>query len=276
LAPDQQRRTWLPTGERQVVEPIGQVCINRSKVFSKWTDAPEEFSQLTAHLPSHSFLANPSGAQPFVYLTNFVAQQVLSWWQVAPSEVKLLDWGCGKGQVSFLLKSLGIQTVAADVPGSEPETPLLEASGSPFVPLTHDYQLPFPDESFHSVVSYGVLEHVPNDYESLKEITRVLKPGGLFFVFNLPQSTSWIMRLAHLRGNHYHDRLYNIETTRYQLQCAGLRTIDSWQRQLFPKNCARYPSPRKFEMLDQFLCKHTPLRAFATSIEFLAVKDSSK
>jgi ubiquinone/menaquinone biosynthesis C-methylase UbiE len=55
----------------------------------------------------------------------------------------------------------------------------------------------------------GVLEHVPNDQASLSEIVRVLKPDGLFFCFFLPTTLSWTQKVAHMRGNDYHDRLYD-------------------------------------------------------------------
>jgi len=48
--------------------------------------------------------------------------------------------------------------------------------------------------------------------------------------------------------------------------------IDLWYRQIFPKNSIHYPSFRFFEKVDQFVTFHTPLRIFATSIEFVASK----
>ncbi len=44
-------------------------------------------------------------------------------------------------------------------------------------------QLPYPDSDFDVVLSWGSLEHIAGGYEqTLSEIRRVLKPGGLFFV----------------------------------------------------------------------------------------------
>ena len=40
--------------------------------------------------------------------------------------------------------------------------------------------IPYPDNYFNTIVSNCVLEHIPDVKSSLKEIQRVLKPGGFF------------------------------------------------------------------------------------------------
>jgi hypothetical protein len=42
---------------------------------------------------------------------------------------------------------------------------------------------------------------------------------------------------------------------------------------LFPKNRVRYPFYRGFEAADQFLVRYTPLKYFATNIEFVALAE---
>src|SRR5205823_3919782 len=41
--------------------------------------------------------------------------------------------------------------------------------------------LPFLDESFDYVLTYGVLHHLPDPPQICREIGRILKPGGTFF-----------------------------------------------------------------------------------------------
>lgn len=64
--------------------------------------------------------------------------------------------------------------------------------------------LPFEDESFDYVVSFQVIEHIKRDKEFVREVYRVLKPGGRFIVStpNRPMS---------LTRNPWHVREYSAE-----------------------------------------------------------------
>ena len=251
----------------------------RTEIFSKSWPLDDEITEATAKLASHSFLNNPSGQNLYVYLTRFVAALSEQHFQRRFSEVTVLDWGCGKGQVSKLLRNLGSQHLescdllsdAADSAFGQ-ETPILKRFGIPVKPLEHEYILPYSDASFDVVLSVGVLEHVPNDCASLLEITRILKPSGLFFCFFLPTSLSWTQKLAHLRGDRYHERFYDESSIKKLLAPAGLELLDMWYRQLLPKNSVHYPNFRLFERIDQFVTEKTWLRYFATNIEFVGMK----
>ncbi len=74
-------------------------------------------------------------------------------------------------------------------------------------------RLPFDDETFDAVLSCGVLEHVEDPDASLEEIRRVLAPGGTFYVYKLPNRTSYLEAIARRTGLYYHgayehDRVY--------------------------------------------------------------------
>ena len=51
--------------------------------------------------------------------------------------------------------------------------------------------LPFEDNTFEMVYSYGVLHHSPNPPKAINEVHRVLKPGGTARVM-IYHSTSWV------------------------------------------------------------------------------------
>ena len=237
----------------------------------------QQIFDLTLNLQSHAFLRNAACQNIYLYLTNYVKAFSEYWFKKSLSNLTILDWGCGKGQISYLMREMGAEITACDVHGGDDSsfaqnTPIIEKSSINVFPLEHPYILPFNDASFDIVLSFGVLEHVPNDFESLQEIHRILKPSGLMFCFFLPYHLSWTQRLAHLRGDFYHDRLYSKKMVKKLLNQSKLELIDIWHRQLLPKNSIAYSNYRTFEFIDQWITEYTPLKYAATNIEFVAYK----
>lgn len=258
------------------------VRLLRTEVFSKHWPLDEEIRAIAATLPSHSFLANPSGQNAQVYLTRFVKALSERHFACPFSDLSVLDWGCGKGHISKLIRDLGPKSLdSCDILSDQDdsafgqEVPIIRRFDIQVKPLKHEYLLPYDDACFDVLLSVGVLEHVSNDRASLAEITRVLKPGGLFFCFFLPTTFSWTQQISRWLGNDYHDRLYSEGRVKELLGSAGLELLDLWYRQLLPKNSFPYPNYRLFEAMDQFATKNTPLRFFATNLEFVSAKPQS-
>jgi ubiquinone/menaquinone biosynthesis C-methylase UbiE len=216
-------------------------------------------------------IINRSSHLIYRYLSEFVRETMLQQTGHKPQQIKVLDWGGGKGYVTYFLRQLGLDATCYEME-EFPHRAIWEAFDLPAV-TGSGTALPFDDGSFDAVISFGVLEHVPYDYESLKEINRVLKKDGLFFCFNLPNRYGYLHHLSHWRGIVYHDRLYGRRETQNLLKRAGLNTIGQpWYRQLLPKNSRSYNKPGVVETCDLVLTKYTPLRYFATSVEFVARK----
>ena len=128
----------------------------------------------------------------------------------APEHV--LDWGCGLGQVSARLVDRGLTVSALDY------RPQVEAEGPAPLELfpaieayrtSEPVKLPYPDAEFDAVLSCGVLEHVHQPDASLEEIRRVLRPGGTFYVYKLPNRWSYLEKIAKALGMYWHGSLPN-------------------------------------------------------------------
>ncbi len=93
------------------------------------------------------------------------------------SSVKVLDFGCGKGNLVRDLSSLKYDAYGCDIDAYWEKESKHETGRLSRISLA-PYRLPFEDGNFDFVVSISVLEHAQNKEECFKEIHRVLKNGG--------------------------------------------------------------------------------------------------
>ena len=254
----------------------------RKKTFRDDYALNQDLIALARTEKSHNFLTNKASLYIYTYLVHYVKAFSEEWFGHIESP-RILDWGSGKGHITFLLNEIcpEAEVTSCDIEEEQhsqsdssfrQRTPIIEKKSIEVVPLKHAYNLPFGDETFDVVLSFGVLEHVPDDRSSLKEINRILKPNGLFFCFFLPYQLSWTQKLAHWRGNFYHDHLYSKKQTSSMLTQSKFKAVDMWHRQLLPKNSVHYENYQFFERVDQLLTDHTLARYLATNIEFVAYK----
>jgi SAM-dependent methyltransferase len=117
-----------------------------------------------------------------------------------PAGAVVLDAGSGPG--SWVLQALRHHIgllVGEDV--YRPDIAQLDV----FVLASCD-RLPFADHSFDMIVSYLVLEHLPDPSRAYREFARVLKPGGCF-CFKTPAVNTPLFLLAKLLPTALHKRL---------------------------------------------------------------------
>jgi len=253
----------------------------RKKSFFRRYNLDSNLIELIKDSPSNNFLSNPPIHNIYQYLVDFVISLSTQMLEKDINNVRILDWGSGKGHISYFLKKNKAEVVSCDIYNTEAhdstfgqDTPIIENYNIKVDPLSHPFNLPYDNESFDVVLSFGVLEHVPNHEESIKEISRVLRKDGLFFCFHLPQPLSWTQKIQRMKGNFYHDRFYDKSTINYLSQLAGLEVLDVWSRALFPKNTVNYPLYRLVEKIDLYMTENTSLKYFATNIEFVATKSA--
>jgi SAM-dependent methyltransferase len=115
------------------------------------------------------------------------------------SDGRALDVGCGVGQVVDRLTQAGCEAHGVDV--SEPNI----ARARKFSKRCIFYDgkcLPYPDQNFASVGALNVLEHVEEPENFLRELVRVVEPGGKVVV-----SSPNFLRVL---GFGYHPRMQGL------------------------------------------------------------------
>jgi SAM-dependent methyltransferase len=220
------------------------------------------------------------GVWNYIRIANDIAGQV-------PSG-RVLDWGCGYGQMTYLLRRRGLEVSAFDIgePGEDslPDIPLCH--GLEVIRTDHPTKLPFEEGVFDAVLSCGVLEHVDessepgNELESLREIARVLRLGGRLLIYQLPQQHAWQEAVARrLRRAYFHARRYTASEISAMLRDAGYSVKKLRRANMLPKNLTGLPCVvrrvysrfgRVLLLADAALCRVPGLRAVAGSLEVTA------
>jgi 2-polyprenyl-3-methyl-5-hydroxy-6-metoxy-1,4-benzoquinol methylase/uncharacterized protein YbaR (Trm112 family) len=106
--------------------------------------------------------------------------------QAIPADARVLEMGCGTGQMTLFLASAGRQVVGADLTRASLE--LAQAAARRFgVPraLFVETDLHHPGlraGAFDVVVSLGVLHHTPDPRAAFRGLARLARPGGMLVV----------------------------------------------------------------------------------------------
>ncbi|HZP31313.1 MAG TPA: class I SAM-dependent methyltransferase [Acidimicrobiia bacterium] len=149
---------------------------------------------------------------------------------------RLLDLGCGGGRHAFEAWRRGAAVVALDhdegelkevraVLGAMLEADELPHGESGGTVNADALVLPFPDASFDCIIASEVLEHLWADEAAIRELVRVLRPGGRMAV-TVP--TRWPERVCWALDADYHDtpgghiRIYRQRDLEAKLEAAGL------------------------------------------------------
>jgi len=149
---------------------------------------------------------------------NFYAKYADTLKPTAPG-AKVLDVGCGAGQVVARLAEAGFEAYGVDV--SEPSI----ERAKKFCPRCQVYDgshLPFGDNSFAAAGALNVLEHVDNPEGFIQELARVVAPGGKVVI-----SSPNFMRAIGYRDYHPKMRGLKNKWANFQRLLAKRRQIRS-------------------------------------------------
>ena len=140
------------------------------------------YDELFRRCPWHPALNERSG----VDAPDLVERRVKNFtrWLPPGEDVRVLEIGCGMGELVIGLSGKGYECVGIDV--SEVRIQRLQRFESANLQFqrVEGTKLPFADESFEVAISMQLFEHLhPEDGgEHLREVLRVLKPGGFYML----------------------------------------------------------------------------------------------
>ena len=167
-----------------------------------------------------------------------------------PQGSHLLEVGCASGVYTFALARLGFQMTGLDL---SPEcvrigTQKAERVGLPHINFTvgdAEALSQIEDNTFDGVISFSVLRYVPDPAKAIREIYRVLRPGGMAVVDFPNKRSPWFTFLKPLLTGqtHIHDHQYTTGQIQRMLQDTGFRQV-SLRRILYtPKTIPAWALP---------------------------------
>lgn len=135
---------------------------------------------------------------------------------------KILDWGCGNGRLlKFLI--FNFQFLISNYIGIDQSEGLLKTAKEEYPDadfrITDVFRLPFEDGEFDVVAAIASFHHIPSEelrLAALREIHRVLKPGGIVFMTNW---NLWQMNLV---------KKYKLRILDFLFSRGGMDAGDFW------------------------------------------------
>jgi SAM-dependent methyltransferase len=154
-----------------------------------------------------------------------------------PSGARVLDAPCGgAAALTLALREQGFSAIGADL-----DAAAKGKLGEGFVEVNLDGPLPWADQTFEAVFSTEGIEHLENHYSFLREVNRILKPGGVL-VLTTPNITALRSRVRFFGSGFFgrdgrplnegarhplhHIGLATFPELRYELYMCGFRLVD--------------------------------------------------
>ena len=152
---------------------------------------------------------------------------------------RLLDLGCGEGRHAISaymvrnLEAVGVDLSLQDLEITrerfaqfvEPEN----ENKSLVISVARGEQLPFAGQSFDKVICSEVLEHIPHYHGVIREISRVLKTGGIAAISvprYFPEWVCWKLSDAYHEVEGGHIRIFDARDLSRDVESAGFIRYD--------------------------------------------------
>jgi SAM-dependent methyltransferase len=107
--------------------------------------------------------------------------------QLCGIEGRLLNVGCNVGNLEFFIREKGISPDMLQLIGVDIVEKTIEVAKSRDIPGTtfrvgNALNLDFPSKTFDAAIMMEVIEHIADQVKAIREIARVLKPGGIILL----------------------------------------------------------------------------------------------
>lgn len=232
------------------------------------------------------------GADPYCSCFTYSRKRLEAWLDHylphCGSGLRLLDVGCGTGHQMAQLRRRGFNVTGVDASVAMLEQARLNNPAAE-LRLADVETLPFPEASFDLVVCVEVLRYLPQLSGCLREMARVLKPGGVCLATAVPRynlNGYWLLnRLAVILPLRRFVRLKQFFTTSWHLRRQFVRVgFDSprihgvycgpinWVERLAPSILPRLL--RRWEHVDAWLADRPVIRECSNMFLVRAVRTS--
>lgn len=218
---------------------------------------------------------------PFKF--NKLYHYYLTWNDLNKGTNRFLDYGCGKGEFVSKLKGKVKNIYGFDV---DPEKINLVKKKYPFINVKKikiSNKPPYPNNFFDAVSIFHVLEHVDSEKNAIKEIYRILKPGGKLYLaspyagifewadtanlrYRFPKFHKWFLEFIHNKEE-YERRFVNKDKIGLYGDCTASRT---WHHHYTEKEVNKLLSKKfKIDKFHKFSLFHPFLLVLSNIFDYL-------
>ncbi|MFZ5424775.1 MAG: class I SAM-dependent methyltransferase [Patescibacteria group bacterium] len=247
-------------------------------------------------LRSHSIEPDFKSIYDFPVYNNILVEDLHLIKKLFPQGSNILDFGCGRGTISYLLSNSGYNVTGIDIGyedlgseftsyvfSKEKQKPLWDITAKASKKnINFEFyaglDMTLEDNSFDAVVAYAVLEHVADLSLTLNELHRVLKPGGPLFISRTPNKLSLLENMAQFLGFPAHENTYSFKAMQSYLENSGFKVISIELVDFFPSNLPTkfinnfYQSFSDALMKLELLVRKTPINKFSHHFRIVAQK----
>lgn len=169
-------------------------------------DVPRLFSEIEIERPTITY-DGPSAVRDSREFMSVIGE-------LLPDPADVLDLGCGPRDQAAPIEHLGHRYVGFDYNDGQADF------------LADAHSIPFSDASFDCVFSYAVFEHLHNPFVALREVWRILKPGG-YFIAGLSQGEPFHQSYFHCTPWGLASLIHSVPSLALKRVWASMDTLQS-------------------------------------------------